>query len=173
MTSSGGKLAFDKPEMIGLVVLAISVSLSVEAPLHYTVQRIISVAGVFLGRISCALREVMDQKTLLAYVSRSGRSSLLSMFKGEDHFLKSPMGIDVDKNCTSPASSVDYSQMEMDDWLSEMLPKFREGTLPFTNSKNEMLVEVRESIKLILATTKSSWQLAKSGCTSEALKVLR
>ncbi|KAL8140738.1 hypothetical protein V2J09_006759 [Rumex salicifolius] len=173
MTDPGGKLALDKPEMIGLVVLAISVSLSAESPIHHILQRLISAAGAFLGRISYALREKTDQETLLSYISRRGFSSLFSVSKDEAHSISHTSDIEMNSNCNHPTSSVDYSQMETDDRLSETLLEFREGAFPFTKYQKEMLIGFVESVKLILATTKSSWNLAKSSCTSEALKVLR
>ncbi|XWS55469.1 hypothetical protein CRYUN_Cryun09bG0002800 [Craigia yunnanensis] len=75
----GGKLGFDSTRVAAFLVLAISAPLSYEKDVHGVPPRIFSYAVTWLGRISYALSDVMNQETLLAYLSECSRSSTISL----------------------------------------------------------------------------------------------
>ncbi|XVE76627.1 hypothetical protein DITRI_Ditri12bG0188600 [Diplodiscus trichospermus] len=77
--ASGGKLGFDTTRVAAFLVLAISAPLSDEKDVRGIPPRIFSYAVTWLGRISFALSDVMDQETLLAYLSECSRSSTISL----------------------------------------------------------------------------------------------
>ncbi|KAJ0087630.1 hypothetical protein Patl1_31437 [Pistacia atlantica] len=83
---SDGKLGFDGARVAAFLVLAISVPLSSEQNVCSIQPRIFSYAVTLLGRISCALSDVMDQHSLLAYFSQCSRLSSFSdsEYKGEE-----------------------------------------------------------------------------------------
>ncbi|CAL5335222.1 unnamed protein product [Camellia sinensis] len=95
--SFGGKLGFDSRRVAALLVLAISAPLSNEQRTCSTPQRIFSYAVTLLGRISHALSDVMDQNTLLAYLSHCSSSIVISAaefdFKKKEPFLPLEDGV--------------------------------------------------------------------------------
>lgn len=76
--STDGKLGFDNRRIAGLLVLAISAPLSPQQHKCLIPPRIFSYAVTMLGRISHALRDIVDQDTLLVYLSHCSRSDVIS-----------------------------------------------------------------------------------------------
>ncbi|XP_028111999.1 LOW QUALITY PROTEIN: protein SIEL-like [Camellia sinensis] len=103
--SFGGKLGFDSRRVAALLVLAISAPLSNEQRTCSTPQRIFSYAVTLLGRISHALSDVMDQNTLLAYLSHCSSSIVISAaefdFKKKEPFLPLEDGVPNNGACRS------------------------------------------------------------------------
>ncbi|XVF76894.1 hypothetical protein PTKIN_Ptkin13bG0303900 [Pterospermum kingtungense] len=75
----GGKLGFDNTRVAAFLVLAISTPFSYEKDVHGVPPRTFSYAVTWLGRISYALSDVINQETLLAYLSECSRSSTISL----------------------------------------------------------------------------------------------
>ncbi|KAL0338124.1 UNVERIFIED_CONTAM: protein SIEL [Sesamum angustifolium] len=84
--SFDGKLGFDKKRTAALLVLAISAPVSLERSICSIPPRIYSYAVTLLGRLSTGLVHVMDQNTLLAYLSHCSKFTVASTsenFEGE------------------------------------------------------------------------------------------
>ncbi|XP_047330619.1 protein SIEL [Impatiens glandulifera] len=76
--SCEGKLNFDSRRVAAFLVLAISVPLSHQQKICNIQPRLFSYAVTLLGRISHALRDTMDQHTLLRYLSHCSQSAIIS-----------------------------------------------------------------------------------------------
>ncbi|XP_057523807.1 protein SIEL isoform X2 [Amaranthus tricolor] len=92
--SSNGKLGCNRPRVVGLLVLAISASMKHEKHFIRIPPWIFSYAAAYFGRISLALRDILDVDSLLAYLSYCNwhfmghsetktRSDILSAAKGQ------------------------------------------------------------------------------------------
>ncbi|GMH23000.1 hypothetical protein Nepgr_024843 [Nepenthes gracilis] len=170
----GGKLEFDSPRAVGLMVLAISATLFQETCSQYILQRLLSYAAVFFGRICHALVHEVDKDTFLTYLRHHGGLTFLSTFKDEGCFLSNTGGDGLRKDiiqrtsyiCTSPQRSNWFSEM----W-SQCMP--RQAVVPLEQRQIQAHVDVLKSVKLSFAAIKNLWQLINSGCTSEALTALR
>ncbi|KAA8517473.1 hypothetical protein F0562_017766 [Nyssa sinensis] len=179
--SCEGKLGSDSARVVALLVLAISAPLSHEQRICSIPPRIFSYAVTLLGRISCALSDVMNQNTLLAYLSHCSRSTVISAaefnFKEEEPFLPvteggipnnsgfeiiSPAGMQLQK--ISDGASGIHSQRT---WRLKKVPT------PLVDYQLEDHEEVSKFVKLILSKIKDIWHLMQNGYTAEVLKMLR
>ncbi|KAJ0089190.1 hypothetical protein Patl1_31448 [Pistacia atlantica] len=148
---SDGKLGFDGARVAAFLVLAISVPLSGEQSVRSIQPRIFSYAVTLLGRISCALSDVMDQHSLLAYFSQCSRLSSFSDsdYKGEESSLHEVKSNSINGTSTEDvAASQARCQLEEED-------------------------EINNSMNIVLAKVKNIWPLVQSGYTKEVLETLR
>ncbi|XP_057512953.1 LOW QUALITY PROTEIN: protein SIEL [Actinidia eriantha] len=162
------KLGFDSGRVAALLVLAISAPLSHQKRKCSIPPRLFSYAVTLLERISPALSDVMDQDTLLAYLSRCSRSTVVSAAEFDLHNVKSlqPVENDLPYN----ASGKMFSPAEMQ--LQEVVRCQKMGG---TRKVETALVDyqVAKSVNLILEKVKDIWQLIQLGCMGDVLKTLR
>lgn len=158
-------------------MLAISVPLSCEQNVRSIPPQIFSYAVTLLGRISYALSDVMNQHSLLAYLSLCSRLSNFSEanFKGEDaplHEAKSD-----DPNCCPTEASIgaDIHMQKSGDEASKSR-SWIHGKLKETVTSRCQLEEEDEiwkALNLVLAKVRNVWSLVQSGFSKEALRILR
>lgn len=169
-----GKLGFDSTRVAAFLVLAISAPFSYEKNVHIVPPRIFSYAVTWLGRISYALSDVMNQETLLAYLSECSRSSTISL---ADFNIKEALPTVKGNIRTHLCSRLvvlsicPYSK----NLESDNHPKLLSLGMSATHAEYEMGEhdELRKSINLIFRNVKDSWSLVQLGCTNEALKAMR
>lgn len=157
-------------------MLAISVPLSCEQNVRSIPPQIFSYAVTLLGRISYALSDVMNQHSLLAYLSLCSRLSNFSEanFKGEDaplHEAKSD-----DPNCPTEVSigadiHVQKSGDEDSKSRSWIHGKLKETVTSRCQLEEED--EIWKALNLVLAKVRNVWSLVQSGFSKEALRILR
>ncbi|GAB2299207.1 hypothetical protein Dimus_033279 [Dionaea muscipula] len=164
--SAGEKLEFDGPRVIGLVVMAISASLSHEACFQQFQPRIFSYVAVFYERISLALGDSVDKDTLLTYLSSHGESGYAS--KDRDRVLGGVEGSSLNTNVIQLARSIVISSPK----TGHNVSKIQSPCVSIRTWQQEPM-EISKSVKLSFASIKSSWLMITSGCKSEALKALR
>ncbi|KAH9718514.1 protein SIEL [Citrus sinensis] len=173
---SDDKLGFDNARVAAFLVLAISVPLSCEQNVRSIPPQIFSYAVTLLGRISYALSDVMNQHSLMAYLSLCSRLSNFSEanFKGEDtplHEAKSD-----DPNCTTEVSiGADIHMQKSSDEASKSR-SWIHGKLKETATSRCQLEEEDEiwkALNIVLAKVRNVWSLVQSGFSKEALRILR
>ncbi|KAG7965208.1 hypothetical protein I3843_09G212000 [Carya illinoinensis] len=178
---SEGKLGFDTARVAALLVLAISAPLSHGQHACNIPPIIFSYAVTLLGRISVALTDVMNQDTLLAYLSQCSRSTRFSAME---------FNLREDKPHL-PAVTIASSSHSSNEINSTVGSPFQQGedgaaNLQYQAIREPMEVaslhfgypleiqdEVIRSMNLILAKVKDIWPLIQSGFTNEVLRVLR
>ncbi|KAH9718517.1 protein SIEL [Citrus sinensis] len=172
---SDDKLGFDNARVAAFLVLAISVPLSCEQNVRSIPPQIFSYAVTLLGRISYALSDVMNQHSLMAYLSLCSRLSNFSEanFKGEDtplHEAKSD-----DPNCTTEVSiGADIHMQKSSDEASKSR-SWIHGKLKETATSRCQLEEEDEiwkALNIVLAKVRNVWSLVQSGFSKEALRIL-
>ncbi|CAN4125951.1 unnamed protein product [Withania somnifera] len=92
--SSGGKLGYDNMEKASYLVLATSAAVSMKQQTCSIPPRMFSYAVTILGRIARSLDDIVDQRTLLAYLSYCSRFTFVSaseFFKMEEHLEEGDM----------------------------------------------------------------------------------
>ncbi|KAE8711640.1 leucine-rich repeat receptor-like protein kinase IMK2-like [Hibiscus syriacus] len=149
----GGKLGFDSTRVGAFLVLAISAPLSHETDVGVIPPRIFSYAVTWLGRISYALSDIMNQEMLLAYLSKCSRSLAISL---ADFKIKETLPTvegDAPINLCSTVDSPVTAPAEY-----ELLGEHS---------------ELRKDVNLIFQKVKDFWSLVPLGCTNEALKGIR
>lgn len=88
--SSGDKLGYDNVREASYLVLATSAPVSMKQQTCSVPPRIFSYAVTLLGRVSRSLADIVDQRTLLAYLSCCSKFTFVSapeFFKMEEHHL--------------------------------------------------------------------------------------
>lgn len=178
---SEGKLGFDTARVAALLVLAISAPLSHGQHACNIPPIIFSYAVTLLGRISVALTDVMNQDTLLAYLSQCSRSTRFSAME---------FNLREDKPHLPAVTiaSLSHSSNEINSTVGSPFQQGEDGAanLQYQAIREPMEVaslhfgyplevqdEVIRSMNLILAKVKDIWPLIQSGFTNEVLKVLR
>ncbi|GMJ03271.1 DEFECTIVE in snRNA PROCESSING 3, SHORT-ROOT interacting embryonic lethal [Hibiscus trionum] len=173
----GGKLGFDSTRVAAFLVLAISAPLSHEKDVGVIPPRIFSYAVTWLGRISYALSDIMNQEMFLAYLSKCSTSSVISLadFKIKETLptvegdapinlcstADSPVGVPFWKN--SGGTSDFHHQKQFGLGKSAAHAEYELGEHS----------ELRKYVNLIFKKAKDFWSLVPLGCTNEALKGIR
>ncbi|ONI03827.1 hypothetical protein PRUPE_6G285000 [Prunus persica] len=175
---SNGKLGFDSVRVAALLVLAISAPLSHERDCNIP-PTIFSYAVTYLGRISQALSDLMNQNSLLDYLSQCSRSS--GPYAIEFNFK-------VGEPCLPNANVPTYTSNEIigsiamplpqktggtSEILSPTIKKPREAGTSLVEYQLDVHDEVTKSMNVILAKVKDIWPLVLSGFTNEVLRTLR
>ncbi|XP_031284736.1 protein SIEL-like [Pistacia vera] len=170
---SDGKLGFDGARVAAFLVLAISAPLSSEQNVCSIQPRIFSYAVTLLGRISCALSDVMDQHSLLAYFSQCSRLSSFSDsdYKGEDSSLHEVNSYSI--NGTSTEISVQEIGDEVSKTWSWIQCNLKDVATSQARCQLEEEDEISNSMNIVLAKVKNIWPLVQSGYTKEVLESLR
>eukprot|EP00257_Ricinus_communis_P027044 XP_025014458.1 protein SIEL isoform X4 [Ricinus communis] len=89
---SNGNMSLDSARVAAFLVLAISAPFSHDQNGQSIPPRYFSYAVTLLGRISFALRDILDQSTLLAYISRCSRAPISSGMEVEGEESSLPVG---------------------------------------------------------------------------------
>ncbi|VVA14332.1 PREDICTED: integrator complex subunit 4 [Prunus dulcis] len=175
---SNGKLGFDSVRVAALLVLAISAPLSHERDCNIP-PTIFSYAVTYLGRISQALSDLMNQNSLLDYLSQCSRSS--GPYAIEFNFK-------VGEPCLPNANVPTYTSNEIigsiamplpqktggtSEILSPTIKKPREAGTLLVEYQLDVHDEVTKSMNVILAKVKDIWPFVLSGFTNEVLRTLR
>ncbi|KAK6943423.1 hypothetical protein RJ641_024525 [Dillenia turbinata] len=178
--SSRGKLDFDSTRVAALLMLAISSPFSHEPCVSAIPPRLFSYAVTLLGRLSCALTDVMDQDTLLAFLCHCSRSRVcsVSMFQTnekEQLLLISEEATQISssgENGLSGMPDIKRSKMEL-----QKMQHPRQVAIPASTTSCSTSIRGREvvsnTLKLILENIKDFWPLMHSGHVAEVLKTLR
>ncbi|CAH1418711.1 unnamed protein product [Lactuca virosa] len=160
--SSSCNWDFNSSKTAAHLVLAISVPLShgkqQQLDLDSIPSIIFSYAVTILGRISRSLTGVMNQDTLLAYLSHCSRSSgphPIELMKGEDKMVEDDVATKIDSQITCPVS------VRLD-----MVHNNNDGDFETHDNSDNY-------IKFILANIVQVWPLMKFGCIHEVLTTLR
>ncbi|XP_059668082.1 protein SIEL isoform X3 [Cornus florida] len=178
--SCEGKLGFDSARVAALLVLGISVPLSSDQHICSIPPILFSYAVTLLGRISRALCDVVDQNTLLAYLSHCSRSKDFSAaefyFKEEEPFLhvvESGVGNNTDAAIVSPAGihlqQLGEGASEIHYWKTWKPRNIATSPVDYQLENHE----VTKSVKFIFSKVEDLWQLIQFGYTDEVLKMLR
>lgn len=158
-------------KVAALLVLAISAPLSEAHRPSNIPPRIFSYSVTLLGRISHALKNVMNQNTLLTYLSYCSKSTMAN-----NSGSLSPM-IEGDIPNFSCVEMINPAHMPLPETASEIVNQkrleTREPATPLLDSQLEGHTEVMKSIKLILLKINDVWVLVQKGCMDEVLKILR
>ncbi|KAL2509940.1 Protein SIEL [Forsythia ovata] len=152
-----GKLAFDNARTVALLVLAISVPVSFERRICTVPPQTFSYAVIQLGRISRGLFDVVNQDTLLAYLSYCSRFSLVSaseFFKGEEPALQLEK-----RNDLLCQKSNDTSEAHLTSPLLDCLANLHD--------------RVTSCAKIVLRKISDIWRLIELGCMGEVIQTLR
>lgn len=175
-----GRLVFDGGRVAALLVLAISAPLSHEKHTFSIPPRIFSYAVTLLGRISHALSDVMDQGTLLAYLSHCSSSTIIS--SGEFDLKRKKAFLPVEDGSTNTAiyeksCSADVQLQKLNGGASgshcQKLGEAEKVVKALVNYRVEDHGEVIKSVEFILEKVKDIWKLIQVGYTAEVLQTLR
>ncbi|KAL6574549.1 hypothetical protein OROMI_011834 [Orobanche minor] len=161
-----GKLVFDKVRAAALLLLAISTPVSIERQICSIPPQLYSYAVTLLGRLSRGLFRVMDQNTLLAYLSHCSRftiSSTSESFEGEVLDFSLEDGYLNLSKMSDETSSLFPGSLE----LKDVTPSSPHDYLLNANVKasNYMEIVFRKVVDL--------WPLIHIGCTAEVVRILR
>ncbi|XP_010553124.1 PREDICTED: protein SIEL [Tarenaya hassleriana] len=160
--ASSNKSEFSGRRVAAFLVLGISAPLSNKKSITSMSPQIFSYSFAMLGRFSHALSDVMDQDTLLAYLSRC---NLLSGSSGAE-FDKKDIFFHVYKQNNAYLSRKPSLLTKNDAPESE-------SAASISQTKAENSDPAVKSINLILSKIKVAWSISQSGCTNEALRALR
>ncbi|KAJ8898908.1 hypothetical protein K2173_008401 [Erythroxylum novogranatense] len=173
-----GRLNFDSARVASFLVLSISAPLAADDNGQSIPPIVFSYAVTLLGRVSNALKDVLDRSTLLEYLSQCSRSSVPCRTEVERESLLHDVDNDVPRHMDMDSSS----SVE-----SPLLQRIKEAsefrlTMPYESSNaTASLVEyqleendgILKSINLVLVKVNDVWPLVLSGFTNEVLKALR
>ncbi|KAL5550721.1 hypothetical protein UlMin_000897 [Ulmus minor] len=171
--NSDGKLGFDGTRVAAFLVLAISVP-PTNKHRRKIPPTVFSYAVTLLGRISRALRDVMSQSVLLAYLSQSSRSTTLSAIQ-EVPCLPLAEGVAPQYTNDEIVGSVAMPlQQEIDRTSQIQLLAMKEPREAKTSSyQQDGHDEVIKSVEAIFAKVKEMWILVQSGHIYEVMRTLR
>ncbi|KAM1597902.1 hypothetical protein PS2_032759 [Malus domestica] len=170
---SNGKLDFDSMRVAGLLVLAISAPVSDERDCNIP-PAIFSYAVTYLGRISHALSDIINQNSLLDYLSQCSRSQgpydvefNKFNFKAGEPCL--PLLENDGSTCTSNKMT---GSAEMSEIVSPIMEPREVGT-SLVAYQLEVHEEVTKLVNVVLARAKDIWPLVQSGFVNEVMRTLR
>lgn len=151
MEPCGSNWEFNSSKTVARLTLAISAPLSNhnQQNLYIIPSTIFSYAVTMLERLSNGLAQVMDQKTLLAYLSHCSSSSSSSRLTGADP---------------------EEEKMVEDDMPTEI-----NGQIAAFHVSDQLEVHDKEYsyVNFVLANVAEIWQWTKIGCIREVLMTLR
>ncbi|XP_057808218.1 protein SIEL isoform X2 [Salvia miltiorrhiza] len=158
--SFDGKLGFNKVRTAGLFVLAISAPVSLERKTSSIPPQIFSYAVTLLGRISCGLVEVVDENTLLTYLSQCSRFTFTSTSENFEGGLLD-FGLKYNHNHLHEKSNE----------VSSLFPVTM-GPKKFTTPL-ESQVKAMSCVEIIFQKVVDLWPLIQLGCMNEVTRTLR
>lgn len=141
-----------------MLVLAISAPVSFERQICSIPPQIFSFAVTLLGRLSCGLVDIMDQNTLLAYLSHCSRFTVASSsenFEGE---------LDFHLN--------NYIHLcKKSDEISPLFPEtmdLKKVTTPLQSH-----VKATSCMEIVFQKVVDMWPLIQLGCMNEVVRTVR
>ncbi|CAN8270006.1 unnamed protein product [Cochlearia groenlandica] len=160
-TASGNKSEFNSLQISASLMLIISSPLSNKQSITSIPPWAFSYSLSMLGKFSCALVDMMDQDTLLAYLAHCSifsHSPEMEFKKGDIflHAYRQPNSVLVGNPVVQPSTCIATESKTI---ASEAEPENR-------NRESN-------SVNLILMKIKTAWLLSQSGCSKEALLALR
>ncbi|KAH6777922.1 hypothetical protein C2S51_009234 [Perilla frutescens var. frutescens] len=158
--SFDGKLGFNKARTAALLVLAISAPVSLEREICSIPPQIFSYAVTLLGRISCGLVDVVDQNTLLAYLSQCSRFTLTSSSENFEGGLLD-FGLKYNR----------IHLCKMSDEISPLIPKTMEPKKVTTPLESH--VTAMSCVEIVFQKIVDLWPLIQLGCMNEVARTLR
>ncbi|KAF2306456.1 hypothetical protein GH714_018262 [Hevea brasiliensis] len=154
---SNGDLGLDSARVAAFLVLSISAPLSCDQNGQSIPPRLFSYAVTLLGRITSALNDIVDQNTLLAYLSRCSRSYISSGMEVEGEEFSLPVA-DVDVATTTvinDSNPVAMPLMQIGNENSEIhsMISCESGNVgtSIIECQLKSMVQIRKSVNLILA----------------------
>ncbi|XP_042045821.1 protein SIEL-like isoform X1 [Salvia splendens] len=157
--SLDGKLGFNKVKSAGLFVLAISAPVSLERKTSSVPPQIFSYAVTLLGRICHGLVDVVDENTLLSYLSQCSRFTFTSTSENIEGGL-----LDF---------GLKYNRIHLHEKSNEVSsPSKTHGPSEFT-SPLESHVKSVSCVKTIFQKIVDLWPLIQLGCMNEVARTLR
>ncbi|XP_073149060.1 protein SIEL [Henckelia pumila] len=163
--SVDGKLGFQNTRTAALLVLAISAPVSFDREICCIPPQVFSYAVTMLGRISSILIDLLDQNTLLNYLSRCSKFTAVSaseFFKGE--------------LLDSQPKNSNISLGKMSDWIfdgcSENLIGLKKITTPFQHQLNSVDAATSYT-QVIFQQVKDLWPMIRLGYMDEVIRTLR
>ncbi|KAJ4830686.1 hypothetical protein Tsubulata_028402 [Turnera subulata] len=172
----GEELVLDSARVAAFLVLSISAPLSRELGGQRIAHRFFSYAVTLLGRISSALRDIVDQNTLLVYLTQCSRSSNSFPMEVEGGALSLPVVDCVPGHTNLDVSTMSGIEMQQtgngtsEEWS---LTSCKLGDVAFVGEQLEEREKPMRVVNCILAKMKYLWQLVQSRCANQALKILR
>lgn len=170
-------MGLDSARVAAFLVLAISAPLSQNQNGQIIPPRLFSYAVTLLGRISCALSEVVDQDTLLAYLSQCSRSSTLGAEVEVESLLPVVDDVVLTRTKKDVNNPVEAPMLQTGNETSKVQPvtscELEYLATSIVECQADELDEVMKSVNLILARVRDAWLLVQSRCTNVALRALR
>ncbi|CAI0424082.1 unnamed protein product [Linum tenue] len=159
-----GTLSLDSANTAAYLVLSISAPLSKDHRGKHIPPHLYSFAVTHIGRISLGLGDIMDQTTLLTYLTeKSISASSVAECIPEEH-PRSPVVHDI--------PSQDDNKSNTTSW--QLLPCESSGNIAATivsyNQNDD--TDILKYLNLILGRVRDIWLFGKSSCNSEALRTL-
>ncbi|KAL3348775.1 hypothetical protein AABB24_022107 [Solanum stoloniferum] len=172
--SSGGKLGYDNVRKVSYLVLATSAPVSMKQQTCSVPPRMFSYAVTLLGRISRSFADIVDQRTLLAYLSCCSRFTFVSaseFFKMEEHRLLPHQNNKMEEHLEE--GDVQLTQRreisEYDIWRKLLLKEAESSLLDFQVEHNKE----RNCVNIILQVVIDIWPSLKLGLINEVTCTLR
>lgn len=153
--SFDGKLVFSKGRTAAFLVLAISAPVSLEQKTCSVPPEIYSYAVTLLGRISCGLAEVVDQNTLLTYLSQCSRFTFTS----------------TSENFEEGLLDFGFKLFKKSDKVSSLLSETTESKKFPTPLQSH--VKAMNCIEFVFQRIVHLWPLIQLGCMNEVAQTLR
>ncbi|XP_055817563.1 protein SIEL [Solanum dulcamara] len=172
--SSGGKLGYDNVREASYLVLATSAPVSMKQQTCSVPPRIFSYAVTLLGRVSRSLADIVDQRTLLAYLSCCSRFIFVSaseFFKMEEHHLlpcpKNYMEVHVEEGDGQSMQRREISEYHI--CRKSQMKEAESSLLDFQVEHNKE----RNCVNVILQVVIDIWPSLKLGLINEVTHTLR
>lgn len=160
--SSGGKLGYDNAREASYLVLATSAPVSMKQQTCSVPPRMFSYAVTLLGRVSRSLADIIDQRTLLGYLSYCSTFTFVSaseFFKMEEHHLEEG-DVQLSQRC-------EFSKYHI--WWKLQLKEAESSLLHFqVEHKREI-----NCVNIILQVVIDIWPSLKLGLIDEVTRTLR
>ncbi|CAL1378617.1 unnamed protein product [Linum trigynum] len=159
-----GTLSLDSANTAAYLVLSISAPLSKDHRGKHIPPHLYSFAVTHIGRISLGLGDIMDQTTLLTYLTeKSISASSVAEFIPEEH-PRSPVVHDIPSQDDKKSNTTSL----------QLVPCESSGNIAATivsyNQNDD--TNILKCLNLILGRVRDIWLFGKSSCNSEALRTL-
>ncbi|XP_050203523.1 protein SIEL isoform X2 [Mercurialis annua] len=176
---SNGNISLDSARIAAFLVLSISAPLSGDQRCQSIPPRFFSYAVTLLGRISFALKDILDQDALLEYLFQCSRAPVSSNMEveGEEPSLPSINAyvgthnvIDASDPVLTPLLQTGVEKSEFHSIISVESGDVGDSYAECQLDEHD---QMRKSMNLMVANVKDVWQLVQSSCIDTALKTLR
>ncbi|KAL0347523.1 UNVERIFIED_CONTAM: protein SIEL [Sesamum calycinum] len=161
--SFDGKLGFDKKRTAALLVLAISAPVSLERSICSIPPRIYSYAVTLLGRLSTGLVHVMDQNTLLAYLSHCSKFTVAST---SENFEGELLNFDLKDGFSHLWKKSDASSFPESMELKKV-------TTPVHDYLLNSHIKATSCVEIVFRKVVDLWPLIQLQCMNEVVRTLR